>query len=334
MTTEALIEAEGLRRTFRTFQRRPGLMGAVRDLFVLGGEERVALRGLDLRIAPGERVALIGPNGAGKSTTIKLLCGILRPTGGSLRVAGRAPWQDRRAHVRQLGVVFGQRTQLWWDLAVIEAYDLLAAVFEVEPAVYRRRLARLEAALGLGPLLRQPVRELSLGQRMRCDLGAALLHQPPLLLLDEPTIGLDVAVKQRIRELVRAMNAEQQTTVLLTTHDLGDVEAVCERVLLIHQGQLLLDGSVDDLKARLGGQRRLIVELARPGPVAVADLPAEARWSDDARRLTLRFSPTETSAAALIRALLDRAEVADLSVEEPSIDEVVARFYDDGPAGR
>jgi len=328
-----IVSARGLRRTFRTFQRRPGLLGALRDLFAIGGEDRVALRGLDLDIQPGERVGLIGPNGAGKSTTVKLLCGILSPTSGTLMVGGRQPHRDRKAHVRDIGVVFGQRTQLWWDLAVIEAYDLLAAIFQIPADVYRQRLAQFDDVLGIGELLGRPVRELSLGQRMRCDIAAALLHQPPLLLLDEPTIGLDVAVKLKIRAFIADINARHGTTVILTTHDLGDVEAVCDRVLLIHRGALLYDGSVPALKAQLGGQRRLLLDLPAPLSAAeqgalVAGLPAEATWTGD-QELSLRFSPA-VGAAALIRALLERTEIADLSVEEPSIDEVVARFYEDG----
>lgn len=331
-----IIQARGLRRTFRTFQRRPGLVGAVRDLFAIGGDEQVALHGLDLDIEPGTRVGLIGPNGAGKSTTVKLLCGILSPTAGTLVVNGRRPHRQRQKHVREIGVVFGQRTQLWWDLAVIEAFDLLAAVFQVPPAAYRQRLEVFDTVLGIGALLGKPVRELSLGQRMRCDIAAALLHQPPLLLLDEPTIGLDVSVKLKIRDFIQEMNASLGTTVILTTHDLGDVEAVCERVLLIHHGRLLFDGSVPDLKSHLGGQRRLLVDLPVPltppeREVLTQGLPAEASW-EDSGRLVLSFSATEVRAGALIQALLSRTEVEDLSVEEPSIDEVVARLYDEEPS--
>ena len=209
--------------------------------------------------------------------------------------------------------------------------DLLAAVFRVSPADYRARLERFDAVLGIGELLGKPVRELSLGQRMRCDIAAALLHAPPVLFLDEPTIGLDVAVKLRIREFIRTVNAEQGTTVILTTHDLSDVEAVCDRVLLIDRGRLLFDGSIDALKARLGGQRRLIIE--RPEPMSAADLaalsadlPAAPVATDT--RLTLSFSAAQTTAAALIRTILARTEVVDLSVEEPDIDAVVARFYE------
>jgi ABC-2 type transport system ATP-binding protein len=330
-----LIEARGLTRSFVAFDRRPGLVGAVRDLFHRGGEVRVAVDHLDLNINAGERVALIGPNGAGKSTTIKMLTGVLQPTSGTLSVAGRVPWQDRQRHVQGIGVVFGQRTQLWWDLAVIEAFDLLAGIFQVPAADYKRRLDRFDAVLGLGPLLGKPVRELSLGQRMRCDLAAALLHGPPLLFLDEPTIGLDVAVKLRIREFITAVNQEEGTTVLLTTHDLGDIEAVCERVLLIDRGRLLFDGSPERLKHSLGGRWRLVLDLPTAlteaeARLLVDGLPAQLVWEGEERRsrLELRFDREQVRAAQLIATLLSRTTVVDVHIEEPAIEEVVARFYE------
>lgn len=329
------IEARALRRTYRTFQRRPGVVGAVRDLFRLGGEERVALAGLDLDIEPGERVALIGPNGAGKSTTVKLCCGILEPSGGQLTVGGRVPHAQRTEHVRHIGVVFGQRTQLWWDLAVQEAFALLGGIFEVPPARLAERLARFDEVLELEPLLGVPVRELSLGQRMRCDLAAALLHGPGVVFLDEPTIGLDVAVKARIRRFLRELNAEEGTTVLLTTHDLGDVAAVCERVLLIDRGELLFDGSLAALEQRLGGERRLLLTFAGPPPDAEAltrRLPAGATWTGPTH-LGVPLPPGEGASGASVRAVLATAEeagleLADLALKEPDIDALVARFYE------
>ena len=331
-----LIEARQLSRSFRSYARRTGVLGALRDLLrTSSGTERVAVDRLDLGIQPGEIVGFIGPNGAGKSTTIKMLTGVLRPTGGQLSVAGLVPFEDRQRHVRQIGVVYGQRTQLWWDLAVIEAFDLLAAIFQVERATYRRRLERFDSVLGIGPLLRQPVRELSLGQRIRCDIAAALIHGPPLLFLDEPTIGLDVAVKRRIRAFIGTINAEEGTTVLLTTHDLSDVEAVCPRVILIDGGRLLLDGPTAELKERLGGRRRLVVDLARPALAStlralVAPLPVQAELTEEGPvdRLVLRFRRADTSASALIQIVSAAVEVADLAVEEPDIEEVVAGFYD------
>jgi len=325
-----LIEAHQLRRTFSSFERRQGLSGAVRDLFRTGGQERVAVEGLDLRVRPGEVVGFIGPNGAGKSTTIKMMTGVLAPSSGTLRVGGLEPHRQRQEHVRRIGVVYGQRTQLWWDLAVIEAFDLLAGIFEVPAAVYRQRLELFDRELGIGPLLRQPVRELSLGQRMRCDLAAALIHAPPLLFLDEPTIGLDVEVKRRIRELVARLNREEGTTVLLTTHDLAEVEALCPRVVLIDHGRILLDGSVGELRERLGGWRRLVVELegeVDPGALSAAleGLPVTPTLT--AGQVELRFRRSELSAPLLIQALSARLPVRDLSVEEEDIEEAVARFY-------
>jgi len=308
----------------------------VRDLFALGSDERVALHGLDLDIAAGERIALIGPNGAGKSTTVKLCCGILSPTDGTLTIGGRRPHLERRAHVRGLGVVFGQRTQLWWDLAVREAFELLAAIFQVSPDDYRTRLDELSSLLELGPLLGAPVRELSLGQRMRCDIAAALLHAPPLLLLDEPTIGLDVAVKRRIRTFLRSWNAERGTTLLLTTHDLSDVEALSDRILLLDKGRLIFDDSPAALKERLGGGRELVLHLetAPDDPEAlVAALPEPARWAADG---TVRLALGEATAAppALVAEVLRRCaarglSVRDLALEAPAIDDVVASFYED-----
>ncbi|MFZ5476562.1 MAG: ABC transporter ATP-binding protein [Myxococcota bacterium] len=300
-----MIVAEGLARTFRVRDRRRGLLGALRDLAGTGEREAVAVAGVDFRVEAGEAVALIGPNGAGKSTTVKMLTGILRPTAGRVRVGGLDPWADRQRHVHRIGVVFGQRTQLWWDLAVVEALDLLAAMFDVPPAVAKERVERFDALLGIGPLLHVPVRQLSLGERMRCELAAALLHAPPVLFLDEPTIGLDVAVKLRLRAFLAGLRDAGETTILLTTHDLDDVAALCPRVLLLARGRLLHDGSMDALVARLGGQRSLVLHRR--------DGTTERR----------PFEGPDQVREALT------ADVADLRVEEPSVDELVARYYDE-----
>ncbi len=328
-----MLVASGLTRTFRTFDRSRGLVGALRDLVRTDHREHVAVAGIDFRVDAGETVALIGPNGAGKSTTVKMLTGILKPTAGSIRANGLDPWAERPRHVRQLGVVFGQRTQLWWDLAVIEAFDLLAAMFEVPAADYHARLAHFDDVLGVGPLLRTPVRQLSLGERMRCELAAALLHAPRFLLLDEPTIGLDVAVKLRLRAFLTELRDRGDTTLLLTTHDLADVTALCPRVLLLADGKLLHDGPIDALTARLGGRRSLVVQLRAPVSDADADalargLPAPEREGPD----TLRFPlPPGTAAPDVVRVLLDRADVADLRLVDPPLDELVAGFYEASP---
>lgn len=315
-----LIEARDLVRSFRREKPSRGLLGALTDLVRSTSEEREAVSGVSFDIAQGESVALLGPNGAGKSTTIKMLTGILRPSSGRLAVAGLDPWRDRQRHVRNIGVVFGQRTQLWWDLAVIEGYDLLAAMFDVSPADYRRRLAKFDDVLGIGPLLRTPVRALSLGERMRCELAAALLHKPGILVLDEPTIGLDVAVKLRLRAFLTELRNEGDTTLLLTTHDLGDVTALCPRVMVLAQGRLLHDGSMASLLGTLGGQRVLRVRLRTP-----AAPPAGAKA--DADGFHLAFSG---DAAEPIRDVLARFDVEDLRVDDPSPEEWVAKFYE-GP---
>lgn len=319
------IVAEQLTRRYRHMARRSGLFGAMRDL-LRAPVERVALDAVSFRIEPGEAVALLGPNGAGKSTTVKLLTGILAPSAGTLRVGPLDPWRDRKAHVRNVGVVFGQRTQLWWDLAVVEAYELLAAMFGVSAADYRARMARFDEVLGIGPLLRTPVRQLSLGERMRCELAAALLHDPPLLILDEPTVGLDVAVKLRLRAFLAELRDAGRTTILLTTHDLSDVRALCPRVLLLADGRLLHDGPLEQLARRLGGRRVLTVDLRAPASEeALAALPE----ADRSEPLTLRFLvPDEAGAAELVRAVLNRLDVADLRLDDPPIESLIARFYD------
>ncbi len=316
--TTALIRAEHLVRRFRKETPSRGFLGALGDLVRVRAGEREAVSDVSFSIAQGEAVALLGPNGAGKSTTIKMLCGILKPNAGSLTVAGLDPWRDRQRHVRNIGVVFGQRTQLWWDLAVIEGYDLLAAMFGVSAKDYRERLDRYDAVLGIGPLLRTPVRSLSLGERMRCELAAALLHAPPILVLDEPTIGLDVAVKLRLRAFLTELVRTGDTTLLLTTHDLGDVAALCPRVMVLADGKLVHDGSMSKLLGTLGGQRVLRVRLRTPAPP-----PPGAVVDDGGFHL-----PFTGDAAELIRSVLQNFDVEDVRVDDPSPEEWIARFYE------
>lgn len=246
----AVIEARHLTKEFRKFKSRPGLAGALRDLFARRYETIRAVDSIDLTIEPGEVVGYIGPNGAGKSTTIKMFTGILVPTSGDLRVNGFVPHRDRERFVRTIGVVFGQRSQLWWDIAVRESFRLLRSIYRVPEADFRRRLDELAGVLDLGGLLDVPVRKLSLGQRMRCELAAALLHSPSLLFLDEPTIGLDVVVKLRIREFLRDINRRFGTTIMLTTHDLADIEALCCRVVILDRGRIIFDGALEDIRRR------------------------------------------------------------------------------------
>ena len=261
--TGPIIQVELLTKVYRSSQRREGLTGAVLDLFKRRYRTIRAVDSINFSIERGEMVGYIGANGAGKSTTIKMLTGILTPTSGTMALNGLDPRRNRYAHARQIGVVFGQRTQLWWDLAVIEAFNLLQKIYEIPQPLYRQRLDRFIEVLDISEQLHQPVRKLSLGQRMKCDLCASLLHNPPLLFLDEPTIGLDVAVKERIRRFIREVNREEQSTVMLTTHDLTDIEELCPRLIIIDAGKILYDGPTAEIKDRFGRRRRVVLSFKR-----------------------------------------------------------------------
>lgn len=322
----APIVVENLRKRFVVAARRPGILGALAG--VVRREHRVveALAGVSFSVEAGELVGYIGPNGAGKSTTVKILAGILVPDEGRCEVQGRVPWRQRIEHVARIGVVFGQRTQLWWDLPALESFELLREIYRVEPAAYRRRRDELVEALGVGPVLDVPVRQLSLGQRMRCDVVAALLHEPRLLFLDEPTIGLDAPAKLAVREFIRRENRERQTTVILTTHDMDDIEALCSRVMVVDRGQITCDGSLDQLRARVGVGRRITVELERDAPLQIEG----ARLVEQrGRRAVLDFDPAKLAPAELLARITAQHAIRDLLLEDPPIEELVARLYDD-----
>lgn len=318
------IVVEKLVKTYRIAERRAGLGGAVRGLFRRNYRTVRALSDVSFAIGRGELVGYIGPNGAGKSTTVKVLSGILVPDAGTCRVLDRVPWMERVEHVRRIGVVFGQRTQLWWDLPVIESFELLASIYNVPAPAYRARLDELVDQLHLGRFLDVPVRQLSLGQRMRSDLAAALLHGPELLFLDEPTIGLDAVSKLAVREFVQRLNTERGTTVILTTHDMDDIEALCKRVLVIGDGTILSDGSLEALRARVSPERDLIVDLEREAPIADADARVVGQ---EGLRVHLRFNPQHISTPALISRITARHPVRDLFVENPPIEEIIAQLY-------
>ena len=320
------ILVEALAKTYRVAERAPGLAGALQGLVRRRWREIRALAGVSFSLESGELLAFIGPNGAGKSTTVKILSGILRPTSGRVEVGGLVPYEDRVRHVARIGVVFGQRSQLWWDLPVIDGFDLLADIYRVEPARYRRRLDELVAMLRLEPLLDQPVRQLSLGQRMRAEFAAALLHDPAILFLDEPTIGLDAPSKLAVRAFVRRLNREQGVTVLLTTHDMHDVEALAERVIVIGQGRLLADGPFESLRAGVLAERRLYIDFAGPAPAL--EMPGVTVRARSERSLELAFDPSQIPTPKLIAAIATEHAVEDIHVDEPAIEEVITRFYD------
>ncbi len=330
MADGPLISVRELSKNFRTFKRREGVWGAVQNLFVRDYQTVQAVNRITFEIAQGEMVGYIGPNGAGKSTTIKILTGILVPTSGEVMSNGFHPHAQRRAYVKTIGVVFGQRTQLWWDIAVVESFKLLRRIYDVSQRDYDERMEVMHQVLGIRDFLHTPVRKLSLGERMRCDLAAALLHRPPILFLDEPTIGLDVVAKDHIRRFLREINQLYRTTILLTTHDLDDIEELCRRIMIIDHGRLLYDGPLGLLKQKLLRIKQVKIVLkdgeqaARLGALSTDGL--EVEHVDELTR-RIRFDRSAVSAAELIRRILAAVEVRDLLIEDEPIEEIVKRIY-------
>jgi ABC-2 type transport system ATP-binding protein len=310
----AQIEVEKLTKTFQV---------AEGGFFSRQTKSVAALDGVSFSIGAGEIVGYIGPNGAGKSTTVKILAGILVPDAGRVVVAGRVPWKERVEHVRRLGVVFGQRTQLWWDLPLADSFDLLREIYRVPVVSFTKTRNTLIERLDIGGFLSTPVRQLSLGQRMRGELVASLLHSPEILFLDEPTIGLDAVSKLTVREFLKETNAERGVTVILTTHDMDDIEALCSRVLVIGGGKILSDGPLDTLRATVTRERWLTIDSGSPLPT----IPGVTVISQEGERTTLAFDPQELSPAALIARLSESMEIRDLFVQDPPIEEIIRRFY-------
>ena len=307
-------------------------MGALRTVFSRTYEERAAVDGVTMSLEAGELVGYIGPNGAGKSTTIKMLTGILVPSSGEVRVNGIVPYEDRRANGRNIGVVFGQRSQLYWDLALVESFELLRAIYGIPQATYKRNLDEFVQLLQMEEFLRTPVRQLSLGQRMRGDFAAALLHDPRIVYLDEPTIGLDVVAKESIREFIARINAERGTTILLTTHDLADVERLCRRIVLIDHGRVVFDGNIDSLKSEYGRFRTLVLRFETP----VSDPHIEGTELEgiEGNVARLRFDRNRERADILIRRASERYPLEDVTIVEPELESIIRRIYVEGYAAK
>ncbi|MFC8514472.1 ATP-binding cassette domain-containing protein [Streptomyces sp. NPDC057257] len=328
------IEVRGLSRTFHTTVRRPGFAGALRSLVNPERTVKHAVSDISFDVASGELLALLGPNGAGKSTTIKMLTGILTPTSGEARVAGVVPYQDRERNARNIGAVFGQRTQLWWDLPVRESFAILRDIYEVPKAEHAARLREFDEILELSAFWDTRVRHLSLGQRVRCDLAAALLHDPPVVFLDEPTIGMDVVVKEQVREFLRHQVEQRGRTVLLTTHDMTEVERLAERVVLINHGRLVLDGTLDEIRRKYGSTWQVRATLADAHTAVVPPPPGIALLRQDGPQVV--FGPDGSGAPTVhqaLKAVIERYEVTGVAIDEADLEDVMrAAYVHAGPA--
>jgi ABC-2 type transport system ATP-binding protein len=327
------LRVQNLAKTYKRRVRQPGLLGAFKGLFSSKQQELKAVQNLSFSIQRGERVGLIGENGAGKSTTLKMLTGILVPTGGEVEVLGRIPWKERRQLALNIGVVFGQRPQLLWDIPVRETFQLLKTMYRIPESVYDVTYKEAVRRLDLEPLLATPVRHLSLGQRMRCDLAASILHAPAVAFLDEPTLGLDLSVKEQVREFITDIQEKFGITLLITTHDLKDITETCDRLQLMDKGMLLFDGSIKAFERKYASDRRIVVELHKPvDSDGIQDLTKKiARWGGtlkeaEGHRIIVEYKD-ETSTPALTQLLLTSYQVVNLNLEKPDIETIVTRIY-------
>jgi len=319
-----MITLKNINKTFRVAKRQAGFGRAVKALFSREYEYVHALNDVSFTIKDGEMVGYIGPNGAGKSTTIKIMCGILTPESGACEIDGRTPWRERVAHVREIGVVFGQRSQLWWDVPIIDSFELIRDIYKTDEKIYKNNLDELTELLDLGELLKTPTRSLSLGQRMRCEIAASLLHSPRILFLDEPTIGLDAVSKIAVRQFIKRLNTERGTTVILTTHDMQDIEALTERILLIGKGRILLDGSLDELKKRSSERKTLVVEYSGTAPDICEGMTLTETKEG---RMVFTLAPSVLSVSDAIAHLAAQTEIIDVSVSGITAEEIVAALY-------
>ncbi len=323
-----VIKIDDLYKTFKTYKRKKGFIGSIQTLFTKEYITVNAVDGVSFGINQGEIVGYVGPNGAGKSTTIKMLTGILYPTSGVIEVGGLVPTKDRKQNLMHIGVVFGQRTQLWWDLPLIESFELLRHIYRVPEKIYRDNIALFAELLDIDEFINTPVRLLSLGQRMRGDIAASLLHNPDILYLDEPTIGLDVVVKERIRQFIKEINIERKTTVILTTHDLLDIEALCNRIMIIDHGKVIYDGSIDEIRRRFGTESTLLIDFKEPPDGLEVDGALEIQL--EGIRASIKFDRKRFAASDLISEIAGKYPVLDLTIEDISLNGIIRDVYEEG----
>lgn len=330
MVVTAIIEVENLVKQFKISEKKEGLKGALAGLLSRKQKTVKAVDGISFNIQKGEMIGFIGPNGAGKSTTIKMLTGILFPSGGKIKVLDYVPFEQREKYTKHIGVVFGQRTQLWWDLPVVESFNLLKHIYEIPENVFKKNMKKFADVLGINELLNIPVRKLSLGQRMRCDLAASLLHNPQIVFLDEPTIGLDLIAKEKIRKFIKEKNREDGTTFILTTHDMADIEEICNRAIIIDKGRIIYDGSIESIK-KLAGEKRIEIEFESvPKNFRIKGIKILER---NENMLVLGVSK-KNRISDIIGKILSRYNVVDLTIEEPKIEEIIKKIYRKNRKGR
>ncbi|OHB86849.1 MAG: sugar ABC transporter ATP-binding protein [Planctomycetes bacterium RIFCSPHIGHO2_02_FULL_40_12] len=321
------IEVKSLRKEFKVSSSGKGFLGKLQALFHRRHKIITAVKDIDFKISRGEFVGYVGENGAGKSTTIKMLTGILVPTSGTAEVNGIVPYKNRKKNAAKIGVVFGQRTQLWWDLPVRESFDLLRVIFRVSRSEFDRQMDKLEQALDLKPLLEMPVRKLSLGQRMRCDLAASLIHNPPVLFLDEPTIGLDVLAKENIRNFLAEINREEGTTIILTTHDMNDIEQLCKRLIILEEGRIMFDGETEFLKQKFVHEKVIEVEFHEDGCV-IQGIPGVTVVREQGCKKWLTLDNDNSGIGEVIGTIASQYKIKDISVKEPSVESIIRNIYD------
>ncbi|MCX7923001.1 MAG: ATP-binding cassette domain-containing protein [Clostridia bacterium] len=326
-----MITVEQLTKEFKVYKKYEGLSGAVKSLFSNKYDVKTAVNGMEFHIDRGELVGYIGLNGAGKSTTIKMMTGLLVPTSGKCTIDGLIPYKDRKKHTMNIGVVFGQRTQLWWDLPVSESFGVLQKIYAVPEKRYRENLEYLKFVLGLDEFYMVPVRNLSLGQKMRADLAASLLHDPKVVFLDEPTIGLDVLVKDRIRKAIKDINREKDTTVVLTTHDLNDIEEICNRIIVIDKGRKIYDGTIKDLKGRFGSYRSVKFDVRGDNKVDLNSMlnieNKDLSVKSEQGEIHVKFHRDKVQVSDIISAVVNNIEVRDISIQEPEMEDIIKEIY-------